>query len=130
MRHARGLALIGAAWVLAGCGASSSQEVQAKLQQFAHAVAGRNASTLCGQVLAPSLVQHFTDAGLNCEQAMATYFASVTDPTLSISKVRVHGSTASAVVLAAAQGQQAAVETVELVNTKKGWRLASLATPR
>ena len=130
MRTARGLALLGAAWVLAGCGASDSQQVQTKLQQFAHAVAGHDASVLCGQVLAPALVQRFGAAGLSCEQAMQTYFASVTDPTLSISKVSVHGSTAWADVLAAAEGQEAAVERVQLIDTRKGWRLASLATPR
>jgi len=129
MRQVRGLALLAAAWALAGCGASASQQVQAKLQQFAHAVAGRDASVLCGQVLAPALVQRFTGAGINCEQAMDTYFQSVSDPTLAISHVRVHGSTASAHVVASAQGQQAAAESVQLIDTRDGWRLASLATP-
>jgi hypothetical protein len=130
MRTARGLALLGAAWALAGCGASANQQVQAKLQQFAHAVASHDASVLCGQVLAPALVQRFSDAGVSCEQAMQTYFASVTDPTLSVSKVSVSGSTAAADVLASAKGQQSSLETVQLVNTPNGWRLASLATPR
>jgi hypothetical protein len=130
MRHACGLALLGAACALAGCGASANQQVQAKLQQFAHAVANRDAAALCQQVLAPALVQRFTAAGLDCEQAMRTYFDSVTDPTLSVSKVRIHGSSASAVVLARALGQQAALESVQLTNTKNGWRLESLATPR
>ncbi len=130
MRHARGLVLLGAAWVLAGCGASAGQQVQAKLQQFAHAVAGHDAPALCRQVLAPALVQRFTDAGIDCDQAMETYFQSVSDPTLSISKVSVHGSTASAVVLAGARGQTAAIESVRLINTRNGWRLVSLAEPR
>jgi hypothetical protein len=130
MRHACGLALLASACVLAGCGASSSQQVQAKLQQFAHAVAGHDASVLCRQVLAPGLVQRFSDAGLDCEQAMQTYFASVSDPALSVSKVSVHGSSASAVVLATAHGQPSTVESVQLINTRNGWRLASLATPR
>ena len=128
MRRAFGLTLLCLSGALAGCGASSGQQVQAKLQQFAHAVAGHNASVLCGQVLAPALVQRLTEAGLDCEQAMQTYFASVSDPTLSISKVSVRGSTASAVVLAAAKGQEAAVESVQLIDTRNGWRLASLGT--
>jgi hypothetical protein len=61
---------------------------------------------------------------------MHTYFHSVSDPTLSVSKVSVRGTTASARVLTGARGQQAALETVELINTRNGWRLASLATPR
>ncbi|HWD76428.1 MAG TPA: hypothetical protein VG371_14910 [Solirubrobacteraceae bacterium] len=130
MRHACGLALLGAACALAGCGASANQQVQAKLQQFAHAVANRDASALCQQVLAPALVQRFRAAGIDCEQAMRTYFDSVTDPTLSVSSVRIHGSSASAVVLARALGQQPALESVQLTNTKNGWRLESLATPR
>ena len=130
MRHARGLALLDAVWALAGCGASASQQVQAKLQQFAHAVADHDAGALCRQVLAPALVQRFADAGLNCEQAMQTYFQSVSDPALRISKVTLHGATASAVVLATARGQQAATESVQLIDTGSGWRLASLASPR
>ncbi len=130
MRHARGLALLGAACALAGCGAGAGQQVQAKLQQFAHAVAAHDAGALCREVLAPGLVQRFTDAGLNCEQAMQTYFQSVTDPTLSISKVTIHGSSAAADVLAGARGQPSVVEAVQLVQTRSGWRLSSLATPR
>jgi hypothetical protein len=130
MRHARGLALLGVAGALAGCGASPNQQVQAKLQEFAHAVATRDAAAICRRVLAPGLVQHFTAAGLDCGQAMRTYFESVSDPTLSVSKISVHGSTASAVVLAGARGQPAAVESVQLTDTKNGWRLQSLATPR
>ncbi len=130
MRHARGLALLGAACALGGCGADPGQQVQAKLQQFAHAVAAHNAAALCGQVLAPALVQRFTNAGIPCPQAMQTYFESVSDPTLSVSKVTVHGSTASAIVLAGARGQPSAVEAVDLVQTRHGWRLSSLATPR
>lgn len=130
MRHARGLVLLLVSGAAAGCGASSGQQVQAKLQQFTQAVAAHDAGTLCRQVLAPALVQRFTAAGLDCQQAMDTYFQSVKDPTLSISKIKVSGSTASAVVLAGAEGQQSAVESVQLVSTPHGWRLASLATPR
>ncbi len=130
MRQACGLVLLGAAWALTGCGASAGQQVQAKLQQFAHAVAGHDARALCRQVLAPALVVRLTNAGIDCDQAMQTYFQSVTDPTLSVSKVSIHGSTASAVVLAGARGQTAAIESVQLIKTRNGWRLLSLAQPR
>jgi len=130
MRPAAVLVLLGAAYALSGCGASASDQVQAKLQQFDHAVGDRNAPALCQQVLAPQLVAHFTAAGLSCEDAMQTFFNSVSDPSLSVSKVTVHGSRASAVVLAGAKGQQASLETVELVETKNGWRLSSLASAR
>jgi ketosteroid isomerase-like protein len=130
MRTPRAIVLIGAAYALAGCGASPGDQVQAKLQQFAHAVAAKDAPTLCRQVLAPSLVNRLTAAGLSCHQAMETFLASVSDPTMSVSKVHVKGSTATAVVLTDARGQPAAIESVNLVNTGNGWRLTSLASPR
>jgi hypothetical protein len=130
MRPARAIAVIGTAYVLAGCGASAAQEVQAKLQQFAHAVASRDPVALCRQVLAPSLVARLTAAGLSCETAMRTFVDSVSNPTLSISKVRVHGSRASAVVLSGARGQTASLDSVALTETAHGWRVISLAAPR
>jgi hypothetical protein len=130
MRPARVIALLGAAYAVAGCGASAGDQVQAKLQQFAHAVAARDAPTLCDQVLAPTLVDRLTAAGLTCHQAMETFLASVSDPTMSVSEVHVRGATASAVVLTDARGQPAAIESVNLVDTKRGWRLTSLASPR
>ncbi len=130
MRLARGIALLGVAYALSGCGASPSDEVQAKLQQFAHAVAARRPAVLCRQILAPSLVAHFAAAGLSCEQTLTTFVDSVQDPTLSISRVTVKGKQASAVVLTAARGQHASLESVQLTNTRAGWRLTSLASPR
>ncbi len=61
---------------------------------------------------------------------MLTFVNSVSDPSLSVSKVHVKGSSASAVVLARAKGQEASLESVQLTNTKNGWRLTSLASPR
>jgi hypothetical protein len=130
MRPGYALALLGAAYALSGCGASASDQVQAKLEQFAHAVAVRDTGTLCEQVLAPDLVGHLNAAGLSCDQAMKMFVQSVSNPSLSVTKVHVNGGSASAVVLARAQGQPSSLESVKLTNTKKGWRLASLASPR
>jgi hypothetical protein len=130
MNPGHALALLGVAYALSGCGASASDEVQAKLEQFAHAVASRDTGTLCRQVLAPDLVGHLDAAGISCRQAMKMFVESVTDPTLSVSKVHVKGGSASAVVLARAKGQQSSLESVQLTNTKDGWRLTSLASPR
>jgi Holliday junction resolvasome RuvABC endonuclease subunit len=130
MRPARAIALLGAAYVIVGCGASAKDQVQAKVEQFAHATASRDYGTLCSQVLAPDLVQHLTDAGLTCHQAMKVFVQSVQNPTLSVSKVSVKGQTASAIVLASATGQKAALESIELIETKHGWRLESLASPQ
>ena len=130
MRLAGGIVLLGSAYALAGCGASAHQEVEAKLQQFAHATASRNTATLCQDVLAPALVQHLTAAGLSCRQAMKLFVDSVNNPTLSVSKVTVNGTSASAVVLTQATGQRSSLEKVQLIKTSHGWRLASLASPR
>jgi hypothetical protein len=130
MRLARGIVLLGSAYALTGCGVSAREEVQAKVEQFAHATASRDYAMLCTQVLAPALVTRLTDAGLSCQQAMKIFTASVQNPTLSVSKVTVNGSTASAVVLAGATGQTPSLESIQLVMTHNGWRLASLASPR
>ncbi len=122
--------VLGSAWALGGCGASPREEVQAKVQQFAHATAAKDYATLCSQVLAPQLVTRLTDAGLSCPQAMKIFVSSVQNPTLSVSRVTVKGATASAVVLAGATGQPAALESIELTLTRRGWRLASLASPQ
>jgi hypothetical protein len=130
MKPGYALALLGVAYALSGCGASSSDQVQAKLEQFAHAVATRDTDTLCSQVLAPALVGRLSAAGLSCRQAMHTFVQSVADPSLSVSTVHVKGGKASAMVLARAKGQPSSLEAVQLTNTKDGWRLTSLASPR
>jgi hypothetical protein len=129
MRPVRGIVLLGAAWALSGCGATQRDEVQAKVQQFARATAAGDYVTLCQQVLAPSLIQRLQGADLSCQQAMRVFVRSVKNPTLSIAKITVQGQRASAVVLAAATGQRAALTTIQLIDTKQGWRLASLASP-
>jgi hypothetical protein len=129
MRVARiGVVLCGA-YALAGCGTTARQEVQAKVQQYAQATAHHDYRALCDQVLAPSLVAHLTAAGISCDQAMLVFVESVHNPTLSVSKITVNGSRASAVVLAGATGQTPALETIDLVNTPHGWRLTSLSAP-
>ncbi|HET9103943.1 MAG TPA: hypothetical protein VFN55_11375 [Solirubrobacteraceae bacterium] len=136
MRSARAVLTVtlaaGLATGLVACGASASagDQVRAKVRQFATATDARNVDVLCTQVLAPALVARLTAAGLSCPQAMHLFVTSVSHPTISISKVTVHGDSASAVVLAGASGQTSALESIQLVRTKAGWRLASLASPR
>ncbi|MFZ0089843.1 MAG: hypothetical protein WAL63_10075 [Solirubrobacteraceae bacterium] len=130
MRPVTALALVGAAYAVAGCGASANDEVQAKLQQFAHAVSSRDPVTLCRDVLAPGLVARLAAAGLRCETAMTTFVDGVTDPTLHVAGVHVDGTRASAVVRTGARGQPSSIQTVALTDTAHGWRLTSLASPR
>lgn len=130
MRPAHGIVLLGATYALTGCGTSPRDQVQAKVEQFAHATANRNYGALCDEVLAPALVQRLTNAGVSCRQAMKLFVQSVQNPTLSVRRVTVKGDTASATVLASASGQRASVESIQLISTKHGWRLASLASPQ
>ena len=114
---------------LAGCGASTREEVQAKVQQFAKATAGGDYRALCQQVLAPSLLRRLSSAGLGCESAMKIFVGSVTDPTLSVSRITVNGKRALVVTLTSARGQRASLDTIELIDTEDGWRVSSLGSP-
>lgn len=130
MRSAWALGLACLALGLAACGTAPRDLVRAKVQQFAHATARREVGTLCVQVLAPELVARLSAAGLTCPQAMQLFVASVRNPTLSIARVTVHGQRAAAVVLSAATGQKPSLESIQLIRTSHGWRVASLAGPR
>ena len=110
---------------LAGCGSSDSDQVHAKVQQFVHAVATRDAKTVCGQVLAPSLVARFTQEGLSCERGIQIFLKSVRDPTLSVGRIAVNRNAASALVLTGARCQKLTLANLFLVKTSGGWRIAS-----
>ncbi len=125
----RAILVLAATGALAGCGASPQAEVQAKVEQFAHATAARDDATLCQQVLAPSLIRRLSSAGLTCPQAMRVFVQSVQHPTLTVGKITVKGGRASAIVLTGASGQRAALASLGLVLTDNGWRVASLSSP-
>ncbi len=55
--------------------------------------------------------------------------AGVRQPELAIGAILVRGSHATVDVIATAQGQQAALEAIELIDTSSGWRVTSLGTP-
>jgi hypothetical protein len=114
---------------LAGCGTSASDAVKAKVQQFAQAARRHDYKTICTQVLAPDLLNRLSGTGVSCEQAMRIGLGSVQDPTVSIGKVTVRGSIATAIVLSVAKDQQASLSTIDLTNTSKGWRIDSLEAP-
>jgi hypothetical protein len=129
MRLALGIAVLGSACALSGCGASQRQQVQAKVEQFVAATARKDYRTLCHQVLAPALLKHLSGARVGCEQAMRIFVDSVHDPTLSLSRVTISGRTAVVIALTGAAGQRAARQAIELVRTGTGWRVAGLGSP-
>lgn len=129
MRVGAGILICCAAGALAGCGTSASDQVKAKISEFVKAADAKDYATLCTQVLAPSLVQRLASAGLSCPQAMQVAFQGVENPTLSVGRVTISGSKASAITLSTARNQQASVDTIELVKANHGWRVSSLASP-
>ena len=112
---------------LAGCGSSDADQVQTTLNQFAHAVATRNATPICNRVLAPELVARIESVGLSCEYAIERFFFSckVRNPTLTVGKVAINGNNARALVYAGAKGQSGGLFAVRLIKTFHGWRVAS-----
>jgi hypothetical protein len=128
MRLARAAMAVIAACAVSGCGASSRTEVQAKLQQFVRATAAGDTKTLCGEVLAQSLITRLASTGQSCQSAMRIFLTSVHDPTLSVGKITVTGHTATAITLTSARGQRSTVASVQLVDTSAGWRISALGS--
>jgi hypothetical protein len=116
-------------FLVTGCGSSDRQQVRAKVEQFAIAVAHKDAKTICTNVFAPSLVRRFRAAGLSCEHGLQIFFSGIQNPTLSVGQITVHGSRASAVTLSGASGQTASLRPLELVKTSNGWRIAAVGAP-
>jgi hypothetical protein len=114
---------------LSGCGTSERDKVQAKVEQFLHATATKDYKTLCDQVLAPSLLERFAAVNLPCQQGMQIALGGVKNPTLSIGRIIVNGSSASAITLTSARGQQGSLDAIGLVRTRQGWRVQSLGSP-
>jgi len=129
MRLAEGIVALACAGVLSACGTSAHDEVRDKVEQFATAAAKHDYQSLCTQVLAPALITRLADAGVACVPAMRIAFGAVQNPTLSIGRIVVAGRTAQAITLSAAKGQEASLDSIELVKTADGWRVSSLGSP-
>jgi hypothetical protein len=129
MRPGAATLLVFAACALSGCGSSAKDQVRSKVEQFAGATAHKDYATICNQVLAPALVKRLTSYGIGCEQAMRLALGDVRRPTLSIGQITVKGKTASVITLTVAQGQQASLDALQLIETSDGWRISSLHSP-
>jgi hypothetical protein len=115
---------------VAGCGgASTSDQVKAKVTQFAHAVAKHDYTTICAQVLAPELLADITAGGLTCPKAMRIGLQHVNGASLTIGSVTINGKNAKVLTLTQAKHQSTALATLELLDTSNGWRISSLGNP-
>jgi hypothetical protein len=129
MRVRAAVIVVTAAWTAAGCGASPKDQVRAKVQEFATATADKDYGTICDDVLAPALVAHLTKYGIHCSDALRAALGAVRHPTLSIGPITVHGKRASVYALTLAQGQQASLDVLQLLDTPDGWRISALNAP-
>jgi hypothetical protein len=128
----RALALAAVAGALAGCGEqapSDAAQVRETLTAFGRATAAKDYQTLCDRLLAPALIADVKKIGLPCEIALQQGLGEVREPRLIIGAVTVTGKKANAEVRTSAAGQAPSRDTIALVKTDKGWRIASLATP-
>ena len=127
MRVLLATVVVAGACMLSGCGSSDSDQVHATLDQFARAVATRDAKPICDQVLAPSLVARMEAVGLSCEVAIRKFFFScnVRNPMLAVGQVTISRGTARALVYSAASGQPPGIFQLGLIKTSRGWRVAT-----
>jgi hypothetical protein len=114
--------------LLAACGAGPSDEQQVRdtLAAFGRATARQDYKALCERILAPRLVRSVAEAGVPCVEALRRGFEGVREPRITVGAVRVDGGRATAEVRTSAAGQQPSRDTVALVKTDAGWRIASL----
>ncbi len=110
-------------------GQSPSEQVEAKVQELAHAMAHRDYATICRDVLARPLVTRLSLYGAPCSQTLSLALHAVRNPVVSIGRVTINGPYASVVTLTVATGQRAALSRIELLDTDNGWRITSLASP-
>jgi ketosteroid isomerase-like protein len=122
------LAALLAAASVAGCGGGLSDEEQVRdtLAAFGAATARQDYQAVCERILAPRLVRSVREAGLPCEEALRRGFEGVREPRISVGAVRVEGDRATAEVSTSAAGQEPSRDTVSLVKTGDGWRIAAL----
>ena len=119
---------VGAVLGLAGCG-NDRDQIDAKVQQLAQAVGSHDYKAMCDQILAPSLVNRLVGNGIPCVQAMQVALQGVQQPVISIGKIEIQGSQATAITLTVARGQQASLAAIKLIKTGQGWRISSLGSP-
>jgi hypothetical protein len=112
--------------VLAGCGASDTSQVRAKVKQFATAAHGHDYRIICTSVLAPALLADIAAGGISCQKAMGLALGSVRGARLVIGTITVEGARASVLTLTQAKGEKTSLATLELTRTPTGWRILSL----
>ncbi len=116
------------ALALAGCGGQTDeQQVRDVVSDFATATAEKDYQRLCDEIFARELLRGISEIGLPCEVAMRNALEDVDSPRLTVGRVSVDGTRASAEVRTSAEGQTPSRDTVRLVKVEDRWRVSSLA---
>jgi hypothetical protein len=121
--------------LLAGCGASSQpssvedfkgdeRAVAQKVEDLQKAGERQEPETICGEILARSLVQQLEAAGSDCTQEMEKAIEDADDYALDVTDVTISGSTATARVR---RGEDGPTETMEFTQEGGQWRATSLS---
>jgi hypothetical protein len=129
-------ASLAASVVLAGCttttGSSSSSKFTGAEGDVAKVVADlqdagkrRDATKICTQILSRALVQQLSQAGTSCAQEMKKAVQDADDFDLSVQRVSVQGSQATAVVR---RGTSGPTRTFRFVREDGRWKAANLGT--
>ena len=123
-------ALVVIALAVAGCTSSSGSGSSAKFTgaegEVAKVVADlqkdgerKDAQKICSDILARSLVDRLSDAGTSCAQEMDKAISDADDFDLSVQKVTVNGSSATAVVR---RGDDGPTATFRFVREGGKWK--------
>ena len=129
-------ALAVVALAVAGCTSSSGSDSSAKFtgteREVAQVVADlqkdgerKDAQKICSDILARSLVDRLGDAGTSCAQEMDKAIADADDFDLSVQKVTVNGSSATAVVR---RGDDGPTATFRFVREGGKWKATDFGT--
>jgi hypothetical protein len=113
--------------LLAGCGGGDEQQVRDTLARFQTATEKQDYRALCTKLLAHAVIAKLRSVGLPCEVALQTGLGSVRQPKLKVTKVKIRGSTALALVRSHAAGQSTSTDTIRLVKEDGDWRLTALS---
>jgi hypothetical protein len=116
--------------LLSGCGSGQTDEeaVRETVTSFGQATAAKDYERLCGELLAPSLLESLDEIGLPCRVALEQSLGAVEEPRLVIGAITVDGDKAQAEVRTSARGQSPSRDTLSLVRVDDRWRIADLGS--
>jgi hypothetical protein len=126
---------VAAAIFAAGCGQGSSNsatDFQGEQRAVAQTIedlqsAGKkgDATKICDELLAPTLVDRIKRSGGDCAKVVDSALSDADSFELKVEKVTVNGNRATAVVKSET-GKKDRTDTIELVREGRNWKVASL----